>query len=112
MYTTLRVTPPVVLHNCCSYTRKEVNRLPLPVSRNFGQPHNVITPLLHAVLNIYEPEPAPCVQSGAGQSTLREKTEEDLREKRGKGDWDKPRGLAAAVLPPTLWELGVQGKYS
>jgi hypothetical protein len=54
MYTTLRVTPPVVLHNCCSYTRKEVNRLPLPVSRNFGQPHNVITPLLHAVLNIYK----------------------------------------------------------
>jgi hypothetical protein len=31
-----------------------VNRLPLPVSRNSGQPHNVITPLLHAVLNIYE----------------------------------------------------------
>ncbi len=31
-----------------------MNRLPLPVSRNFGQPHNVITPLLHAVLNIYE----------------------------------------------------------
>jgi hypothetical protein len=25
----------------------------LPVSRNSGQPHNVITPLLHAVLNIY-----------------------------------------------------------
>ena len=62
-----------------------------------------------------EPEPAPCVQSGCRlprQSKLREKTEEDLREKRGKGDWDKPRGLAAAVLPPTLWELGVQGKYS
>jgi hypothetical protein len=32
--------------------------------------------------------------------------------KRGKGDWDKPSGLAADVLPSTPWELGVQGKYS
>ena len=64
---------------------------------------------------MYEPKPPPCIRPGCrlpSKPKQRAKREEDLREKRGKGDWDKPKRLAAVVLPSTPWELGVQGKYS